>query len=150
MFGTQRIYLSASQNSPQGNQRTDDVPVVPTKAKLSRGPTADFGMSSMFESSRKRQTIADEDAPPTNSVNDIPTELHFDSPPQFRQSVSCTRRRCVSVDLSFISANRGNLVQQTPCSHTFNTTKQPGVLHHCLRLPTRQIQPDRRIFQISG
>ncbi|KDQ26321.1 hypothetical protein PLEOSDRAFT_1077336 [Pleurotus ostreatus PC15] len=76
------IHLSASQNSPQGNQRTDDVPVVPTKAKLSRGPTADFGMSSMFESSRKRQTIADEDAPPTNSVNDIPTELHFDSPPQ--------------------------------------------------------------------
>ncbi|KAL0954172.1 hypothetical protein HGRIS_005303 [Hohenbuehelia grisea] len=61
------------------------MPVVQTKAKLnslvSRGPTSDFGMSSMFgSSSRKRQNVTDEDAPPTNSVNDIPNEIFADSP----------------------------------------------------------------------
>ena len=44
------------QNVPPGNQRVDEVPVVQTKAKmnqiLSRGSTTDFGMDSMFQSSR--------------------------------------------------------------------------------------------------
>jgi len=77
--------MSASQanNSPTGAQRVDEAPVVQTKAKMnnafSRGPTSDFGMDSMFQSSRQRQTLADEDAPPMNSVNDIPTEMHPES-----------------------------------------------------------------------
>jgi nuclear pore complex protein Nup53 len=75
---------------------------VQTKAKMnhafSRGPTSDFGMDSMFQTSRRvhdshsalvashppipsrqRQPLADEDAPPMNSVNDIPTEMYADS-----------------------------------------------------------------------
>ncbi|KAK7456437.1 hypothetical protein VKT23_010685 [Stygiomarasmius scandens] len=77
--------LSASQAnaSPQGNQRVDEVPVVPTKAKMNhalmRGSTSEFGMDSMFESTtRSRQPRADdEDAPPTMSVNDIPNQASF-------------------------------------------------------------------------
>ncbi|THU94123.1 hypothetical protein K435DRAFT_724797 [Dendrothele bispora CBS 962.96] len=77
--------LSASQAnaSPQGHQRVDEVPVVPTKAKMNhalmRGSTSEFGMDSMFESSaRSRQPRADdEDAPPTMSVNDIPNQAPF-------------------------------------------------------------------------
>ncbi|KAJ7464345.1 hypothetical protein FB451DRAFT_1138741 [Mycena latifolia] len=82
--------MSASQsnNSPTGAQRVDEAPVVQTKAKMnhafSRGPTSDFGMDSMFQSSRQRQTLADEDAPPMNSVNDIPTEMHADSSSSFQ------------------------------------------------------------------
>ena len=45
-----------TQNAPPGNQRVDEVPVVQTKAKmnkiLSRDSTTDFGMDSMFQSSR--------------------------------------------------------------------------------------------------
>ncbi|KAH9924711.1 uncharacterized protein B0H18DRAFT_1010845 [Fomitopsis serialis] len=67
----------------QGGQRHDETPIVPTKAKLSHslvgGSASDFGMDSMFESSRSRhrhrQPLADEDAPPTNSVNDIITRF---------------------------------------------------------------------------
>jgi len=74
-----------SNNTPPGNQRVDEVPVVQTKAKmnqiLSRGSTTDFGMDSMFQSSRQRQTLADEDAPPTSSINDIPIEINLDSSP---------------------------------------------------------------------
>ncbi|KAK7024838.1 hypothetical protein R3P38DRAFT_2530005 [Favolaschia claudopus] len=81
--------MSASQsnNSPTGAQRVDEAPVVQTKAKMnnafSRGPSSDFGMDSMFQSSRHGfsfRTLPDEDAPPMNSVNDIPTEIHADSP----------------------------------------------------------------------
>lgn len=47
------IYFQAS---PQGNQRVDELPVVQTKAKINqallRGSTNDFGMDSMFESTR--------------------------------------------------------------------------------------------------
>ncbi|KAJ7304549.1 hypothetical protein DFH08DRAFT_758750 [Mycena albidolilacea] len=74
--------MSASQanNSPTGAQRVDEAPVVQTKAKMnnafSRGPSSDFGMDSMFQSTRQRQTLADEDAPPMSSVNDIPTEMY--------------------------------------------------------------------------
>jgi len=82
--------MSTSQSTtpPQGHQRTDEVPVVQTKAKinhvLSRGSTSDFGMDSMFESSRQRQNFIDEDAPPTNSINDIPNEIRVESPGRFQ------------------------------------------------------------------
>lgn len=87
----------------QGSQRHDEIPIVPTKAKLSHslmgGSASDFGIDSMFESSRcvtssaassvahdglrsrhrHRQPLADEDAPPTTSVNDIVNEVYTDS-----------------------------------------------------------------------
>ncbi|KAG6889794.1 hypothetical protein C0992_004059 [Termitomyces sp. T32_za158] len=84
-------YLLSSQNnaSPQGNTRVDELPIVQTKAKmnhmLSRGPS-DFGMSSMFENTRQRKNVADEDAPPINSVNDIPNEVSFTSSSPFHAS----------------------------------------------------------------
>ncbi|TEB28871.1 hypothetical protein FA13DRAFT_1735386 [Coprinellus micaceus] len=78
--------MSATQNtnSPQGNQRVDEAPVIQTKAKLNqvltRGTASDFGMESMFQStSRQRQNLADEDAPPMSSVNDIPNEVFLES-----------------------------------------------------------------------
>jgi len=72
---------SAPSNAlPQGSQRVDEVPTVQTKAKmnhaLSRGAASDFGMESMFEKSRQRQNLADEDAPPMNSIYDIPNESY--------------------------------------------------------------------------
>ncbi|KAF8888105.1 hypothetical protein BD779DRAFT_1440313 [Infundibulicybe gibba] len=74
---------SQNNNAPQGNQRVDEPPIVQTKAKmnhiLSRGSASDFGMESMFESSRQRKNLADEDAPPTNSINDIPNDIHVNS-----------------------------------------------------------------------
>ncbi|KAJ6614104.1 hypothetical protein B0H10DRAFT_2046086 [Mycena sp. CBHHK59/15] len=76
--------MSASQsNTSPTAPRTDDAPLVPTKAKMSHrggdfGPGG-FGMDSMFQSARQRQPLADEDAPPTSSVNDIPTEAYADS-----------------------------------------------------------------------
>ena len=52
----QRLLTCFTQNVPPGNQRADEVPVVQTKAKmnkiLSRDSTTDFGMDSMFQSSR--------------------------------------------------------------------------------------------------
>jgi hypothetical protein len=49
-------WLCTLQNLPQGKQRVDEAPVVQTKAKmnqiLSRGASTDFGMDSMFQSSR--------------------------------------------------------------------------------------------------
>jgi len=89
--------MSSVQNNalPQGSQRVDEVPTVQTKAKLnhglSRGSASDFGMESMFEKSRQRQNLADEDAPPTNSVYDIPNETYGDASParfQPRNSVA--------------------------------------------------------------
>ncbi|KAJ4470438.1 hypothetical protein J3R30DRAFT_1219589 [Lentinula aciculospora] len=87
--------MSASQanTSPQGNQRVDELPVVQTKAKINqallRGSADDFGMDSMFESkNRQRQPLTDEDAPPMQSVNDIPNEAfsnHFQSKPSMSQ-----------------------------------------------------------------
>ncbi|KAI0080180.1 hypothetical protein K474DRAFT_1658174 [Panus rudis PR-1116 ss-1] len=79
--------MSMSQNTPAAahNQRHDEVPIVQTKAKLNSifpsGSASDFGMGSMFETSRERQrqTLADEDAPPTASVNDIVNEVYPDS-----------------------------------------------------------------------
>jgi hypothetical protein len=38
-------------------------------------------MESMFEKSRQRQNLADEDAPPLNSVYDIPNETYTDASP---------------------------------------------------------------------
>ncbi|KAL1677638.1 hypothetical protein EV122DRAFT_265486 [Schizophyllum commune] len=67
-------------NPPQGSPRNDEPPIIQTKAKMShvltRGSNSEFGMESMFQSSRSRQTIADEDAPPTASINDLPNEMH--------------------------------------------------------------------------
>ncbi|KAG6810475.1 hypothetical protein H0H92_011710 [Tricholoma furcatifolium] len=40
----------------------------------------------MFESTRQRKNLADEDAPPTNSVNDIPNEMGFTSSSHFHTS----------------------------------------------------------------
>ncbi|EAU90679.2 hypothetical protein CC1G_03948 [Coprinopsis cinerea okayama7 len=72
-----------NNNSPPGNQRVDEVPVVQTKAKLNqaltRGNHSDFGMESMFQSTRQRQNLADEDAPPISSVNDIPNEVFVEN-----------------------------------------------------------------------
>jgi len=88
--------MSTSQNlnAQQGSPRPDDVPIVQTKAKLNqglvRGTASEFGMDSMFESSRKRQTLADEDAPPMTSVADIPHEAYVDSAPAAFQPRSST------------------------------------------------------------
>ncbi|RPD64351.1 hypothetical protein L226DRAFT_544926 [Lentinus tigrinus ALCF2SS1-7] len=77
-------------SSPPGGAR-EDPPMVPTKAKLnhtfSGGSVSDFGMDSMFESSRQRprQTLADEDAPPTASVNDIINEIPESTSSRFSQ-----------------------------------------------------------------
>ncbi|KAI0791645.1 hypothetical protein BC629DRAFT_1287540 [Irpex lacteus] len=73
-------YLMAPSQSP----RFDDAPIVQTKAKmnplLAGSSAAEFGMDSMFESSRQRQTLADEDAPPMASVNDIVNEVYEPAP----------------------------------------------------------------------
>jgi len=82
--------MSMSQNnvSPPTHQRFDDMPLVPTKAKLnstlSRGATSEFGKDPMFESSRQRQT-SDEDAPPTASVNDILNTTYTGGSPSYLQ-----------------------------------------------------------------
>jgi len=90
--------MSASQNNAgsPSSQRHDDLPLVQTKAKmntiLSGAPASDFGVGSMFETSRERQrqSMADEDAPPTNSVNDIVNEVFTDAGPSRRQLQSST------------------------------------------------------------
>ncbi|XP_006461669.1 hypothetical protein AGABI2DRAFT_222487 [Agaricus bisporus var. bisporus H97] len=80
--------MSTSQdtNNVQSGQRVDDIPIVQTKAKLNnvltRGSASEFGMESMFQSTRQRQTFADEDAPPRSSIHDIPNEIHSDSTPR--------------------------------------------------------------------
>ncbi|TFK94122.1 hypothetical protein K466DRAFT_561244 [Polyporus arcularius HHB13444] len=82
--------VNQSSSSPPGGPR-EDPPMVPTKAKLnhtfSGGSVSDFGMDSMFESSRQRprQTLADEDAPPTASVNDIINEIPESTSSRFSQ-----------------------------------------------------------------
>ncbi|KAJ7069310.1 hypothetical protein C8F01DRAFT_1112250 [Mycena amicta] len=86
---------SQSNSSPTGGgQRVDEPPVVQTKAKMNHafgGPGSELGgMESMFQSSRQRQTLADEDAPPMSSVNDIPTDIYADSPFQPRSSTFTT------------------------------------------------------------
>lgn len=86
--------VAQNDNQSQNNQRYDDAPIVPTKAKmhsiLSGAAASDFGMSSMFESTRERQrqTFTDEDAPPTNSVNDIVNEVYTDSAASRRQQLA--------------------------------------------------------------
>ncbi|KIL60869.1 hypothetical protein M378DRAFT_167692 [Amanita muscaria Koide BX008] len=75
-------YLMSTQ---QGSPRAEDVPIIQTKAKMNqvlvRGKASEFGMDSMFESSRKRQTLTDDDAPPMTSVFDIPNESNVESSP---------------------------------------------------------------------
>ncbi|KAF8184404.1 hypothetical protein BJ912DRAFT_927775 [Pholiota molesta] len=76
------VSTSQSNNLPQGKQRVDEAPVVQTKAKmnqiLSRVPL-------QISSSRQRQALDDEDAPPTTSINDIPNEINLESPAHFQQ-----------------------------------------------------------------
>jgi len=55
---------------------------------LTRGSTADFGTDSMFESSRPRKAMTDEDAPPMTSINDIMNEIPPDSSSSRFQSKS--------------------------------------------------------------
>ncbi|KAJ7069319.1 hypothetical protein C8F01DRAFT_1326066, partial [Mycena amicta] len=109
MMGT-----SQSNNSPTGGgQRVDEPPVVQTKAKMNHafgGPGSELGgMESMFQSSRQRQTLADEDAPPMSSVNDIPTDIYADSSFQPRSSTFTTsafgRARPKAPPVSSASAN---------------------------------------------
>ncbi|KAF9808264.1 hypothetical protein IEO21_07907 [Rhodonia placenta] len=47
-------------------------------------------MDSMFESSRPRQQLADEDAPPMNSINDIVNEV-YSTPSRYSPKVRLTR-----------------------------------------------------------
>lgn len=90
--------LSATTQNNAGtpSAQRDDLPIIQTKSKmnttLSGTPASDFGMSSMFESSRERQrqSMADEDAPPTNSVNDIVNEVFTDVGPSRRQFQAST------------------------------------------------------------
>ncbi|PPQ97994.1 hypothetical protein CVT26_003056 [Gymnopilus dilepis] len=81
---------------PQGSQRVDEVPVVKTKAKMNQilsRSTTEFGMDSMFQSSRQRQTLADEDAPPTSSVFDLPDEISMEpSPARFQPRRTLSER----------------------------------------------------------
>ncbi|CDO77665.1 hypothetical protein BN946_scf184969.g16 [Trametes cinnabarina] len=87
--------MSANQSSSSPpSTRHEDPPMVQTKAKMnhafSGGAIADFGMDSMFESSRQRprQTFADEDAPPTASVNDLINEIPEPSSGRFPQKAA--------------------------------------------------------------
>ncbi|THH32379.1 hypothetical protein EUX98_g1798 [Antrodiella citrinella] len=87
--------MSANQNNTpsQSNPRYDDTPLVQPKAKMNTtmsGSTAsDFGMNSMFESTRDRQRQPmDEDAPPTSSVNDIVNEVFPESASRRRLQAS--------------------------------------------------------------
>ncbi|KAF8885103.1 hypothetical protein CPB84DRAFT_1788737 [Gymnopilus junonius] len=79
---------------PQGSQRVDEVPVVKTKAKMNQilsRSTTEFGMDSMFQSSR--QNLPDEDAPPTSSVFDLPDEISMEaSPSHFQPRRTLTER----------------------------------------------------------
>ncbi|KAJ7853355.1 hypothetical protein B0H14DRAFT_3450342 [Mycena olivaceomarginata] len=118
--------MSASQanNSPTGAQRVDEAPVVQTKAKMnnafSRGPSSDFGMDSMFQSTRQRQTLADEDAPPMSSVNDIPTEMYAaaDSNNSFQPRAS-----------AFTSPSRSAFGRRPPPPSSSSTQAQQPMLY---------------------
>ncbi|KAH9935889.1 uncharacterized protein BXZ73DRAFT_89385 [Epithele typhae] len=84
-------------SSPPGLR--DDPPLVATKAKMNHSftgrPGSDFGMDSMFESSRQRtrQNMDDEDAPPMVSVNDIVNEVPEPSRFSKRSSVAASQSR---------------------------------------------------------
>ncbi|KAJ7103810.1 hypothetical protein C8R44DRAFT_988006 [Mycena epipterygia] len=92
---------SQAQNAPQSTDDRDArAPVVPTKAKMNQafsmsmsgggmsggGSTNDgWGMDSMFQSARQRPPLADADAPPMASVNDIPMAGSANYPQQPQQ-----------------------------------------------------------------
>ncbi|KAH7914619.1 hypothetical protein BJ138DRAFT_1056637 [Hygrophoropsis aurantiaca] len=89
-FGQSRAHyqqgymMSAAQHNivPQNIQHTDEIPTVPTKAKMNLGLSgrgaSNFGVESMFESTTsQRQTFADQDAPPTTSIHDIFNQTPF-------------------------------------------------------------------------
>ena len=110
--------LSLSDWTRVQSPRVDDVPIVSTKAKINHvmadGSGAEFGRDSMFQSSRyaynhldlsipdrmsfprqrTRTVVADADAPPTASVNDIVNEVYEPGTrrvPQVRHSRSLVR-----------------------------------------------------------
>ncbi|TFY68219.1 hypothetical protein EVJ58_g1142 [Rhodofomes roseus] len=123
----------------QGGQRHDEVPIVSTKAKLSHslvgGSASDFGMDSMFESSRHRQPLADEDAPPTASVNDIVNEVYLDNGPS-RQS-----HRSPVFDPS---TSRNAFLRSTqPATPRGNQTPQAGSTVQPLHLIVFGYPPDK-------
>lgn len=124
--------MSVTQDnlSPQGGQRQEEAPMVQTKAKLNHvlaGGASDFGMDSMFESSRsrqrQRQTLDDEDAPPTNSVNDIVNETYADS--------SASRYTSLRNSTFDASTSRNSLFRSSfpstpkPAAPTAQSTAQP-------------------------
>jgi hypothetical protein len=53
--------IFSMKNAPQGSPRADEVPTVQTKAKmnhmLSRGSATEFGMDSMFQSTRNDSVV---------------------------------------------------------------------------------------------
>ncbi|EIN06016.1 hypothetical protein PUNSTDRAFT_54314 [Punctularia strigosozonata HHB-11173 SS5] len=86
--------MSQTEDNTQTSQRHEQLPIVPTKAKmnsaLGRGTASEFGMESMFQSSRtQHQSLADEDAPPTTSVNDFMNALQ--SNPSNSNSLSLSK-----------------------------------------------------------
>ncbi|KAJ3496190.1 hypothetical protein NMY22_g19845 [Coprinellus aureogranulatus] len=111
--------ISATQNtnSPQGNPRVDEAPVVQTKAKLNqvltRGTASDFGMESMFQStSRQRQALADEDAPPmsspcgkgaTSSPNGFNWEALGFEEIENQPGAGCGSFRCFTLAVAFVT-----------------------------------------------
>ncbi|KAF8651430.1 hypothetical protein AX16_004731 [Volvariella volvacea WC 439] len=122
--------LSASQanNAPQGNQRVDEVPVVQTKAKmnhvLARGSASTYGMDSMFESSRQRRDLPDEDAPPMASVNDIPNEVYVDTSSTRFPSRSSLHENPFAVNASR-RQTRPQSQSSIPSSHNTHQHQQP-------------------------
>ncbi|KAI0343175.1 hypothetical protein BDW22DRAFT_1356769 [Trametopsis cervina] len=115
--------MAASQHDATSlGPRFDDAPLIQTKAKtnplISGSSAAEFGMDSMFQSSRQRQrqTLADEDAPPMNSVNDIVNEVY-----------EPTTRRSTTLNLD--ASARGSLFRpqqpQTPSTPKASATSKP-------------------------
>ncbi|GBE86436.1 hypothetical protein SCP_0903150 [Sparassis crispa] len=117
--------ISVQPSGQQGNQRSDEVPLIQTKAKMNQmfagSSASDFGMDSMFETSRQRQrhVLAGEDAPPTASLNDMMNEVYTDSGP------SRVRSSTFNASTSRTSAFRSSQ----------STTPKPGPI------PTSQSPP---------
>ena len=104
---------------------------------------------------RQRQTLVNEDAPPTNSINDIPTEINLDSGPnRFQPRVN--RLYYLSTFLNIHQCLTEN--SDGKCFLLFKAS-HPYIIYcpkfttyfcRCFRVSSRQIQSYRRILQISG
>ncbi|PCH44291.1 hypothetical protein WOLCODRAFT_123306 [Wolfiporia cocos MD-104 SS10] len=123
------LSVSQSGSLPQGSQRHEEAPMVQTKAKLNHvlgGSAAEFGMDSMFESTsrqRHRQPLADEDAPPTNSVNDIVNEVYADTTPLHRS------QRGSAFDPSSSRTSLYRSTQFTPTKPSTSSGRPPQTLY---------------------